>query len=103
VTAEVDYLLGRRLGRSARLAFLDDLAAGRFRVASLEPEDHKVVADLERCYDDLDVGLADLSVLVVARRFRTRRILTFDQRHFRALRPLDGGRFTIFPADSPTG
>lgn len=29
VTAEVDYLLGRRLGRPARLAFLDDLAAGR--------------------------------------------------------------------------
>ncbi|MHB1640157.1 MAG: PIN domain-containing protein [Candidatus Dormibacteria bacterium] len=103
VTAEVDYLLGRRLGRSARLAFLDDLAAGRFRVAGLEPADHKVVADLERHYDDLDVGLADLSVLVVARRFRTRRILTFDQRHFRALRPLDGGRFTLLPSDATAG
>ncbi|MGH9092292.1 MAG: PIN domain-containing protein [Acidimicrobiales bacterium] len=99
VTAEVDYLLGRRLGRSARLAFLDDLAMGRFTVADLEPDDYGVVAELERRYDDLDVGLADLGVVVVAKRYGTRRLLTFDERHFRALRPLDGGRFVLLPAD----
>lgn len=101
VTAEVDYLLGRRLGRLARLAFLDDLAAERFTIACLEADDHSLVADLERRYDDLDVGLADLSVVVVAEKFGTRRLLTFDERHFRALRPLDGGRFSLLPADSP--
>jgi len=101
ITAEVDYLLGRRLGRVARLAFLDDLAAGRFTVACLDADDHGVVADLERHYEDLDVGLADLSVVVVAQRFGTRRLLTFDERHFRALRPLDRGRFSLLPADSP--
>jgi hypothetical protein len=63
VTAEVDDLLGRRLGRAARLAFLDDLAMGRFTVADLEPDDYRVVADLERRYDDLDVGPADLGSL----------------------------------------
>jgi predicted nucleic acid-binding protein len=101
ITAEVDYLLGRRLGRVARLAFLDDLAAGRFTVACLDADDHAVVADLERHYEDLDVGLADLSVVVVAQRFGTRRLLTFDERHFRALRPLDRGRFSLLPADAP--
>ncbi|MGH9171981.1 MAG: PIN domain-containing protein [Acidimicrobiales bacterium] len=101
VTAEVDYLLGRRLGRAARLAFLDDLGAARFTVAKLEPDDYGVVAGLERRYDDLDVGLADLSMVVVANRFRTRRLLTFDERHFRALRPLGGGQFTLLPADRP--
>jgi predicted nucleic acid-binding protein len=101
ITAEVDYLLGRRLGRRARLAFLDDLAAGRFAVACLDAEDHRLVADLERRYEDVDAGLADLSALVVARRYRTRRLLTFDERHFRTLRPLDGGRFTLLPADRP--
>ncbi|HVC23737.1 MAG TPA: PIN domain-containing protein [Candidatus Dormibacteraeota bacterium] len=101
VTAEVDYLLGRRLGRVARLAFLDDLAAGRFTAVCLEADDHRVVADLERRYDDLDVGLADLSVVIVAKRSGTRRILTFDERHFRALRPLDGGQFTLLPSDAP--
>lgn len=100
VTAEVDYLLGRRLGRVARLAFLDDLAAGRFTVACLDANDHGVVAGLERRYADLDVGLADLSVVVVAARSGTRRLVTFDERHFRALRPLNGGCFTLLPSDA---
>lgn len=97
VTAEVDYLLGRRLGRAARLAFIDDLAAGRFRIACLDADDHAVVRDLERLYPDLDVGLADLSIVVAAARARTLRIATFDKRHFIALRPLDGGAFTLLP------
>ena len=101
VTSEVDYLLGRRLGRESRLAFLSDLAAGRFTVACVDADDHGVIVDLERRYHDLDVGLADLSTVVVADRYRTRRLLTFDERHFRALRPLSGGRFTLLPADSP--
>src|SRR2546430_350991 len=96
-TAEVDYLLGRRLGRSARLAFLEDLAAGRFTVASLNPGDFSVITDLERRYADLDAGLADLSAVVVADRYGTRRLLTFDERHFRAIRPLSGGHFELFP------
>ena len=99
VTAEVDYLLGRRLGRCSRLAFLDDLAAGRFTVAHMDANDHRVVADLERRYEDLDVGLSDLSVVVAARQYGTRRLLTFDERHFRALRSLYGDRFTLLPAD----
>ena len=99
ITAEIDYLLGRRLGRASRLAFLDDLAVGRFTVAHMGADDHRVVADLERRYEDLDVGLADLSVVIAAREHETRRVLTFDERHFRALRPLDGGHFTLLPAD----
>jgi predicted nucleic acid-binding protein len=101
VTAEIDYLLGHRLGRVARLAFLDDLAAGRFTVACLDADDHGVVAKLERRYRDIDVGLADLSAVVVAERHATRRLLTFDIHHFRALRPLRGGHFTLLPVDRP--
>jgi predicted nucleic acid-binding protein len=66
-------------------------------------EDHRVIADLERHYEDLDVGLADLSVVVAARRHGTRRVLTFDERHFRALRPLDDGHFTLLPTDEQPG
>jgi predicted nucleic acid-binding protein len=98
-TAEVDYLLGRRLGRASRLAFLDDLAAGRFVVAGLDPGEYAVVTELERRYADLDAGLADLAAVVLAERYGTRRILTFDERHFRTLRPLSGGHFTLLPAD----
>jgi uncharacterized protein len=99
VAAEVDYLVGRRTGRSARRAFLLDLANGRFRVECLLPMEYEMILQLDQQYADLDVGLADLSVVVLARRFGTRRILTFDERHFRTLRPLDGGMFTSLPAD----
>lgn len=102
-TAEIDYLLGRRLGRQARLAFLEDLAAGRFTVASLDAGDYAVIADLERRYHDLDAGLTDLSTVIVAARYQTSRVVTFDERHFRALKPLLGGHFTILPADDFAG
>jgi predicted nucleic acid-binding protein len=97
VSAEIDYLLARRLGERAREAFLDDLAAGRFVVECLRDDEYPVVADLERAYSDLAPGLADLSLVVLARRLQTRRIATFDARHFRVLRPLDGGAFALLP------
>ena len=100
VSAEVDYLLYTRLGERARQAFLDDLAAGRFLVECLEPQEYATVAELERVYETIAPGLAGLSIVVLARRFRTRRILTADERHFRTLRPLQGGSFTLLPADA---
>lgn len=99
VSAEIDYLLGARLGRRARLAFLDDVAAGRFTVVGLAAAEHQIVREWEDRYPDLDLGLADLSVLVLAARYRTRRILTFDQRDFRAVVTAGGEPFTLLPAD----
>jgi uncharacterized protein len=100
VTAEIDYLLGRRFGPPARRAFLEDLAARRYESPGLDAGDYEAALEVDRRYPDLDLGLADLSVAVLARRLGTRRILTFDQRHFRAVRPLQGGAFTLLPADS---
>jgi predicted nucleic acid-binding protein len=97
VTAEVDYLLGRRIGRGARLAFLDDLAAGRFTVECLSFGEYAAVAALENRYADLELGLADGAVVALAARFDTRRVLTFDHRHFRAVTPLQGGAFDLLP------
>ena len=100
VSAEVDYLVGRRLGRIARRAFLMDLAAGRFHVVCLETADYNLILRYDEQYADLDVGLADLSVVAVAARFNTRRVMTFDERHFRALRPAAGGNFVLLPHDA---
>lgn len=99
VTAEIDYLLGTRFGRSARSAFLQDLATGKFAVASLERHDYRTVRSLDQQYVDLDLGLADCAVVVLAERYNTNRILSFDERHFRAVTPLQGGAFEILPAD----
>jgi predicted nucleic acid-binding protein len=99
VTAEVDYMLGERFGRAGQRAFLEDLAARRYESPGLDSRDYAAALALEGRYADLRLGLADLSVVLMARKLRTRRILTFDQRHFRAVRPLQGGSFTLLPAD----
>jgi uncharacterized protein len=103
VSAEVDYLI-RRLGTpAAARAFLRDVASGRFRVEGLTADEHGTVARLDEQYADLDLGLADLSVVILAHRFRTRRLLTFDERDFRAVTPLSGGSFTLLPRDATPG
>jgi predicted nucleic acid-binding protein len=99
VAAEVDYLLGVRFGEAARRAFLTDLAARRYDVACLEAGDYRTVAQLDDRYADLGLGLADCSILVLAERFGSRRLLSFDERHFRAVVPLQGGTFQLLPAD----
>jgi uncharacterized protein len=99
VAAEVDYLLGVRFGEAARRAFLDDLAAQRYDVVCLEAGDYRTVAELDARYSDLGLGLADCSIVVLAERYGTRRLLSFDERHFRTVVPLQGGSFTLLPAD----
>lgn len=99
-TAEVDYLLGERYGRPARRAFLRDLSEGRYTVVSLEREDYTAVQNLDDRYADLELGLADCAIVILAYRLDTTRIISFDERHFRAVTPLQGGAFTILPADA---
>lgn len=99
VAAEVDYLLGQRVGRGPRRNFIADLAARRFTVACLEREDYQTVGELEARYADLELGLADCALVVIANRYGTDRIMSFDERHFRAVSPLQGGAFAILPSD----
>ena len=54
-------------------------------------------ADVIERYRDQDIGVTDASLVVLARRYETRRILTLDRRHFEVLRPLNGGRFQVVP------
>jgi predicted nucleic acid-binding protein len=98
--AEADYLILSRLGIEVELAFLDDLAEGTFLIECLTREELGVARDLARRHRDLELGLADVSLMVLASRYRTRRIVTFDERAFRAVTPLQGGSFTVLPADA---
>lgn len=84
---------------SAPRAFLDDLAAGTFVVDCLDRKELGLARDLARRYRDLELGLADASLAVLADRHRTDRIASFDERAFRAMTPLRGDAFTILPAD----
>jgi len=50
-------------------------------------------------YGDMELGLADASIVVLARRHDVRDVLTLDERHFRALRAGAGRPFHLLPAD----
>jgi predicted nucleic acid-binding protein len=97
---EADYLIGARLGGDVELAFLEDLAAATYEVACLSIEERRDAAKLAQRHRDLRLGLADTTLMLLARRFRTLRILTLNEQHFRAIRPLHGDAFVVLPADA---
>jgi uncharacterized protein len=101
VLAEVDYMILTRSGIQAELILLDDLAHGVFQVADFTALDGQRTAALARQYADLKLGIADAHTMTITQRDRyaTKRILTFDHRHFRAVKPPQGGVFTLLPAD----
>jgi predicted nucleic acid-binding protein len=97
--AEADYLILDRLGPEAEEAFLEDLAEGTYVVERLDRDGLTEARDVIAQYRDLRIGLADASLVVLASRYDTRRILSFDEHAFRAIAPLQGGSFTLLPAD----
>lgn len=99
VVAEADYLILKRLGIDVELAFLEDLAAGTYVVDALTPPELAIARDIVARYRDLELGLADASLVVLANRWQTRRLLTLDERAFRAVTPIQGGSFELLPAD----
>lgn len=100
ILAEIDYLLRVRLGNRAVARFLEGIAAGAFSLEPFAAQDLSRCQTLLKTYADLDLGLADASVIAVAERKGVRRILTVDLRDFRAVRSADGKPFTLLPADA---
>lgn len=96
--AEADYLILDRLGVDAEAAFLDDLVAGTFLADCLDRDELRAARDLAHRYRDLELGIADASLLVLAARHRTVRIATLDRNDFLAVRPLYGDAFELLPA-----
>lgn len=101
VLAELDYMLGTRQGQRAQLALLNEVAEGAYELAEFGRSDVKSAAAVMSRYDDLNVGLADASIVVLADKHRTVDVLTFDVRHFRAMRGPAGRPFRLLPDDYP--
>ena len=97
VVAELDYLVASRLGVAAELAVLAELTCGAWDLPAIDEEALKDARDVIEHYADQRIGVADASNVVLAARYRTQTIVTLDHRHFDALRPLTGGRFTVLP------
>jgi uncharacterized protein len=100
VLAEVDYLARTRAGKLAISAFRHDVKAGAYQ-AEWWPEAGAESALVAEQYTGLDLGITDASLIALAARFETIDIATFDERHFRVVRPLHGpASFRLLPADS---
>lgn len=99
VLAELDYLLSTKVSQAAAGAFLDQVAAGAYRLEPMAAEDVARAGAIVARYRDLRLGLADASLVVLAERHGTLDVLTLDERHFRAITGPGGRPFRILPAD----
>ncbi len=87
VLAELDYWCSRRLPPEAWLIFLEDVIAGVYRIEPPTGADLARCRDLQTQYADLSLGVVDASVVALAERLGEPKVVTLDQRHFRAVRP----------------
>ena len=99
VLAELDYLLASRVGQSAERALLAEIGRGVYRLESFDAEDVEAAERVIGRHADLDLGVADASLVVLANRYGVRDLLTLDERHFRAVRGPGGRPFRLLPAD----
>lgn len=99
VLAELDYLLGTRVGAAAQHALLEEVARGAYQLEPFGASDVATALEVMLRYADLRIGLADASIVVLARRHDVRDVLTLDARHFRTLKPSGRLRFRLLPQD----
>ncbi len=100
VLAELDYLLATIVGKEEDLALLGEVARGTYQLETFSTPDVAEARTIIEQYADFgDIGLADASNVVLARRHGTNEILTLDERHFRTLRGPRDHPFRLLPAD----
>ena len=99
IVAEADYLILKYGGLEAEQMFLEELDRGAYVLA---PYHQAWMGDTRRMvhrYRDLNIGIADASLIMLAEHYNCRDVLTLDLRHFRAMRPISKKSFRILPAD----
>jgi len=98
VLAELDYLVAKYAGIEAELELLAEVAREAYLLAEFSAADVEEARGVLEEFRDLSLGLADASLVVLSRRFRTVEVLTLDERHFRALRGAQERPFHLLPA-----
>lgn len=95
--AEYDYLAVKRLGAANAALAAHDIA-DQLTISTFSNEDLRLAAAVAHRYADLGIGLADASIVVLAARHNSNRILTLDRRHFSVIRPVhEADHFVLLP------
>lgn len=97
VLAELDHFLNTLYHVDSQLAVLDDLSSSSWTMAPVAVSDLRAAREMIARYRDQAIGLTDASLVVLADRYRTNRILTLDHRHFGVLRTAAGDPFVLLP------
>jgi predicted nucleic acid-binding protein len=79
---------------------LQQVADDVYHLEPMDAVDVAAAAAVIDRYQDLDLGLADASIVVIADRHGVSDVLTLDERRFRAVRGPGGRPFRILPADA---
>ena len=86
VLAKLDYLLLKRLGPDAEIAFVEQLVEGALLRELVTDADLAHAAAINLKYRDLELGLTDTALMAVAERLGPAPVLTLDRRHFAPFR-----------------
>jgi predicted nucleic acid-binding protein len=100
VLAELDYLILKYAGVDVELMFLGEVRQGVYDLVNLGTDEMVDVQAIIKKYASLRVGLADAATVVLAEQYKTRDVLTLDERHFRAMKTPSRKSFRILPADA---
>ena len=97
VIAEIDYLISSRFGVAQEIAVLNDIFSGAYVIDALTVEELISALGPIKKYKSLNLGLTDASLLVLANKFQTSKILTLDHRHFGTCKSLTGKQLKLLP------
>jgi predicted nucleic acid-binding protein len=97
VVAELDYFVLSRFGLDAEVSMLEELLDGAYELPPITRLDVAACSAVVTRYADKRIGITDASLVVLADRYRTNRIASYDRRHFTTMRGLDGRPFELLP------
>lgn len=87
VTVEVCQLLKYRFGSKYEKKFLEEISKSSFILEVITFKDISRIIQILTKYGDLKAGYVDSSIVAIAERLGTNKLLTLDRKHFSVLIP----------------
>jgi uncharacterized protein len=100
IVTELDTLVAWQGSPRAARVLRENFERGAYLLEWWPTAIHETIAVAKR-YESMELSLADASLVVLSAHLQTIDIATLDERNFRALKPLTGGKaFRLLPADA---
>ena len=97
VLTEVDYLVEKNVSAQSALTVIHLLVTGDILIDHLTHPDLERATELMRIYADSYIGFVDSTIIALAERLNSPRIVTLDRRHFTFVRPRHCAHFDLLP------